>query len=80
MKLLDCPEVSKHIQVEENTVITIEPGIYIRSDDQSVPFKYRGIGIRIEDDVVITNDGHQVLSSKCPKEVDHIENILMNKT
>ena len=60
-------------------MITIEPGIYIRSDDESVPFKYRGIGIRIEDDVVITSTGNQVLNAKCPKEIDQIEKILINK-
>lgn len=75
----DCPEVSKHIELEPNMVITIEPGIYIRPDDETVPFKYRGIGIRIEDDIVITDTGCEVLSDKCPKEIEHIENILMKK-
>lgn len=73
----DCPEVSKHVELEPNMVITIEPGIYIRPDDESVPAKYRGIGIRIEDDVVITDSGCEILSDKCPKEIDQIENILM---
>jgi len=77
---LDCPEISKHVQLEPGTVITIEPGIYIKSDDETVPFKYRGIGIRIEDDVLITPTGNHVLSHKCPKEIDQIERILMNKT
>jgi Xaa-Pro aminopeptidase len=58
-------------------VITVEPGIYIRHDDESVPFKYRGIGIRIEDDVVIKNEKCQVLSNKSPKQLNQIENILM---
>lgn len=66
--------------MEPGCVITIEPGIYIRSDDETVPFKYRGIGIRIEDDVLITTSGSHVLSQKCPKELDEIEKILMNKT
>ena len=54
-------------------VITVEPGLYFRSDDKSVPSKYRGIGIRIEDDVHITRSGPDVLTSKCPKSVQEIE-------
>ena len=73
----DCPEISKSISLQENTVITIEPGIYIRSDDETVPFKYRGIGIRIEDDVVIKNNSCEILSKNSPKQLDQIENILM---
>ena len=62
--------------LEPHTVITIEPGIYVRADDENAPFRYRGIGIRIEDDVLITEQGCRVLSAKCPKELDDIEAIL----
>jgi len=72
----DSPEVTKMLKLEPGSVITIEPGIYIRSDNKNVPEKYRGIGIRIEDDVAITSTGHDVLSKRTPKTVDEIEHLL----
>lgn len=69
----DCPEVSKLVKLEPNMVITIEPGIYVQANDQSVPARFRGVGIRIEDDVVITETGCDVLTKKCPKDIQHIE-------
>jgi Xaa-Pro aminopeptidase len=71
----DCPEISKHASLEPGCVITIEPGIYIKPNDEAVPSKYRGIGIRIEDNVVLTDDGYEILSKKCPKEIDAIEKL-----
>ena len=59
-------------------VVTVEPGLYFASwrDDVEIPERYAGIGIRIEDDVLITEDGPVVLSSRCPKSVDEIEAIV----
>ena len=54
-------------------VLTIEPGIYVSPDDVEAPAEFRGIGIRIEDDVLVTADGHEVLSAAAPKTVDDIE-------
>ncbi|MDQ1298635.1 MAG: Xaa-Pro aminopeptidase [Campylobacterota bacterium] len=54
-------------------VMTIEPGIYIRADDATVEEKYRGIGIRIEDDILITQTGCENLSSAIAKSVEEIE-------
>ena len=51
-------------------------GIYIRSEDTTVPEEFRGIGVRIEDDVVITSDKPLVLTESCPKEVDDIEKLI----
>jgi Xaa-Pro aminopeptidase len=59
--------------LEAGMVITIEPGMYIASDAQDVPVELRGIGIRIEDDVAITQDGREVLTAACPKSVADIE-------
>ncbi len=59
-------------------VLTVEPGLYIPPDDKSAPSKYRGIGIRIEDDVVVTETGNINLTTKVPKDPDQIE-ALMNK-
>lgn len=54
-------------------VITVEPGLYIQPDDEKFPPEYRGIGIRIEDDVVISEDGCINLSEKLPRHPDEIE-------
>lgn len=57
-------------------VLTVEPGLYIPPDDKSAPAKYRGIGIRIEDDVLVTKDGNLNLTSKVPKDPDEIEALM----
>jgi Xaa-Pro aminopeptidase len=54
-------------------VITIEPGLYIAADDEEAPEELRGIGIRIEDDVMVTEGGHDVLTTAAPKEIDEVE-------
>ncbi len=60
-------------------VLTVEPGLYIPPDDKTAPAKYRGIGIRIEDDVVVTKDGNLNLTSKVTKDPDEIEAIMAKK-
>ncbi|HMJ13093.1 MAG TPA: Xaa-Pro aminopeptidase [Polyangiaceae bacterium] len=59
-------------ELEPGMVITVEPGIYI-SQNAPVPEQYRGIGIRIEDDVLVTREGHVVLTESIPKSVAEIE-------
>ena len=54
-------------------VITVEPGIYFRSTDLLVPEEYRGIGIRIEDDILITDDAPVNLSAALPRHPDDVE-------
>ena len=54
-------------------VITVEPGLYIARDAPDVPAELRGIGIRIEDDLVITETGNDVLTASCPKEIADVE-------
>ncbi len=54
-------------------VLTIEPGLYFGAKDRRVPKKYRGIGIRIEDDVLVTRGGRRVLTTEAPKEIQDIE-------
>ena len=63
-------------RVEPGMVMTIEPGLYISPETKDIPEKYLGIGVRIEDDVLITADGHHVLSSKAPKHVEEIEELM----
>lgn len=57
-------------------VLTVEPGIYVPPDDKTAPAKYRGIGIRIEDDVVVTESGNRILTSKVPKHPEEIESLM----
>ena len=54
-------------------VLTIEPGIYIAAGDQEAPAEYRGIGVRIEDDILITDDGNDNLTRAIPKTVEEVE-------
>lgn len=62
--------------LEEGMVITIEPGLYVAEDCESVGPMWRGIGVRIEDDVLVTADGHEVLSASAPKLVADLERIV----
>jgi Xaa-Pro aminopeptidase len=59
--------------LEPGMVLTVEPGIYIADDDETVEERWRGIGVRIEDDIHITEDGYENLTSKIPKEIDDVE-------
>jgi Xaa-Pro aminopeptidase len=54
-------------------VLTVEPGLYFQTDDLTVPQELRGIGVRIEDDVVVTRDGCRILSEELPRDPDEIE-------
>ena len=63
--------------LEPGMVLTVEPGIYIR-DPKSLAKKWHFIGIRIEDDVLVTKTGHDVLSKNAPKEIDEIEALMAN--
>ena len=54
-------------------VFTVEPGLYFKSTDLLVPEEFRGIGVRIEDDIAITEDGCEILSSHLPRDPDEIE-------
>ena len=62
--------------LEPGMVTTIEPGIYIAPDNQKVARKWRGIGVRIEDDVLVTRNGNRVLSKDAPKTVKEIETLM----
>lgn len=62
--------------LEPGMVFTIEPGLYISADDTSVDAKWRGIGIRTEDDVLVTQDGYEVLTDKLARSADEIEALM----
>ncbi|SMO73921.1 aminopeptidase P family protein [Propioniciclava tarda] len=59
--------------IKPGMVFTVEPGLYFKATDELVPADLRGIGVRIEDDIVITDDGYRILSDKLPRTVDDIE-------
>jgi len=62
--------------LEPGMVLTVEPGLYIPIDCKSVDKKWRGIGIRIEDDVLVTKTGHEILTHAVPKTIAEIEALM----
>ena len=77
MDVHDCTLARKEVHVEgilqEGMILTVEPGLYIQPDDTLFPAEYRGIGVRIEDDVLVTKDGCINLSSAMPRHPDEVE-------
>jgi Xaa-Pro aminopeptidase len=73
----DCAQARKEMyldaELEEGMIFTIEPGLYFHEDDLLAPKEFRGIGIRIEDDVLVTKDGVENLSRALPRTPDEIE-------
>ncbi|MFB9313491.1 aminopeptidase P family protein [Nocardioides plantarum] len=73
----DCgqaaPEAYKNADLEAGMVLTVEPGLYFQEDDLLVPEELRGIGIRIEDDILITADGSRNLSASLPRTSADVE-------
>ena len=63
-------------RLEPGMVLTIEPGVYVAEDAEGVPDRYRGIGVRIEDDVLVTEAGSEVLSARVPKAADDLRAIV----
>ncbi len=79
---LDVHDVGSYKQedkprmLQAGMVLTVEPGLYIPKDCQTVDPRWRGIGIRIEDDVLVTQTGYEVLSAALPKTVEEIERLM----
>ncbi|MEO5571134.1 MAG: M24B family metallopeptidase, partial [Bacteroidia bacterium] len=76
---LDVHDPGTYGDLKPNSVITVEPGIYIK-EGSDCDKKWWDIGVRIEDDVLITNDGHRVLSDCVPKTVEEIEKLMAEKS
>ena len=72
---LDVHDVGEYenILFEPGMVITVEPGIYINSINKKIPKKWRGIGVRIEDDVLITKNGNEVITKNLVKKRNEVE-------
>ncbi|MEV5601068.1 aminopeptidase P family protein [Streptomyces sp. NPDC052299] len=73
----DCARARSEAYVdgvlEPGMVLTVEPGLYFQPDDLTVPEEWRGIGVRIEDDLVVTDSGHENLSAGLPRSADEVE-------
>jgi Xaa-Pro aminopeptidase len=66
-------EEYRYGHLREGMVLTVEPGLYFQPDDSTVPERFRGIGVRIEDDVAVTGDGFENLSAALPTKADEVE-------
>ena len=77
MDVHDCAHARNETYAEgilqPGMILTVEPGLYIHPDDTLFPAEYRGIGVRIEDDVLVTEDGCRNLSGAMPRHPDEIE-------
>lgn len=62
--------------IEENMVFTVEPGLYIPVNDTSAAKQYRGIGVRIEDNIRVTANGYENMTAKAPKEIADLEKVI----
>ena len=73
----DCAQARREMYldgvVEAGMVFTIEPGLYFQPDDLTVPEELRGIGVRIEDDILVTENGAENLSAAIPRTADEVE-------
>ncbi|AUX48595.1 Xaa-Pro aminopeptidase [Sorangium cellulosum] len=73
----DCAQARQQVykfgKLQPGMVLTVEPGLYFQLDDETVPARYRGIGVRIEDDVLVTESGHRNLSCEIPRTVGDVE-------
>jgi Xaa-Pro aminopeptidase len=73
----DCAQARKETyklgRLRPGMILTVEPGLYFQPDDKTVPAKYRGIGVRIEDDVLVTEGGCENLSAHIPAGADDVE-------
>lgn len=76
---IDAHDIWDSDTLRAGMVMTVEPGIYIPSDAQGIPEDFRGFGIRIEDDVLVTEKGCRVLSDIVPKSIDQIEKLMKKK-
>lgn len=80
MDVHDTPLMSRQLLLVPGMVCTVEPGIYIAADNVDVPVEFRGMGIRIEDDVLITNERSiEVLTDECVKEPATLEALLKKR-
>ncbi|KAJ9577543.1 hypothetical protein L9F63_005916 [Diploptera punctata] len=78
MDVHDTATVTRSVPLEPGMVITVEPGIYVSPLNKLAPPQYHGLGVRIEDDILITSSGPVVLTAGCPKQIDELEKLISN--
>jgi Xaa-Pro aminopeptidase len=66
-------EVYRYGPLQPGMVLTVEPGLYVPAADERAPAAFRGIGIRIEDDIHVTEAGPENLTAACPKTIAEVE-------
>ena len=76
---LDVHDVMTDRVLKPGMIITIEPGLYFSPNDKNAPEKYKGFGVRIEDTILVTENGYEILSKNAPKEIDEIEKLMKKK-
>lgn len=78
----DTHQLEKYLPFRAGMVITVEPGVYVRRDDEDAPAAFRGIGMRVEDDVVIRGGGAaaEVMTEFVPKAIDDVEALLRSRS
>ncbi|XP_054718279.1 xaa-Pro aminopeptidase 3-like [Uloborus diversus] len=76
MDVHDTSLMSRSIKLQPGMVVTVEPGVYISKTDSRVPERFKGFCIRIEDDILITDEGYEILTANCPKDVSDIEKVV----
>jgi Xaa-Pro aminopeptidase len=73
----DCAEARKEVykfgKLRPGMVLTVEPGLYFQEDDLTVPERFRGVGVRIEDDILVTESGYENLSAHIPSRLGEVE-------
>lgn len=75
MDVHDTPLLPRSIRLPPGCVVTVEPGIYIPESNTKVAPRFRGVGMRIEDDVLISDSGPEVLTVDCAREPDQLERL-----
>lgn len=79
MDVHDTAHIPRSIPLKPGMIITVEPGVYVPCQSKLAPTCFQGIGMRIEDDILITESGPVVLS-RCPKQVDEIEALIRKQS
>jgi Xaa-Pro aminopeptidase len=77
---IDVHDAGTYDTLKAGMVITVEPGIYVPGTDTALAPAFRGFGVRIEDDVLVTRDGSEVLSAGIPKDIETIEKLVSKST
>lgn len=73
MDVHDTGKISRNIKLQQGMIVTVEPGIYVNHKNRFAPPEFHGLAVRVEDDILITENGPVILTESCPKEIAKIE-------